>query len=61
MLVPLVWRYLFGWGQQLLPLSQHAQREIKMSTLCACSALEVQDMGCVMRLELLDVKNPQKC
>lgn len=34
---------------------------IRMSTLCVCSALEVQDMGCVMRLGLLNVKNPQKC
>lgn len=34
---------------------------IRMSALYVCSPLEVQDMGCVMRLELLDVRNPEKC
>lgn len=34
---------------------------MRMSALYVCSALEVQDTGCAMWLELLDVRNPQKC
>lgn len=54
---------LYVWlGATIASFFQTCPRErTRMSEVCVCSALEVKDVGCVMRLELLDVRNAQKC